>query len=83
MLRIWSRRLLLASVLVSLSACGPKAPIGPIDGSKAMGYVDKLVSFSPRPAGSPQLAKAADWIEQELKAQGLTPQRDESETEGL
>jgi Zn-dependent M28 family amino/carboxypeptidase len=42
-----------------------------------MAHVEKLVSFSPRPAGSEQMAKAADYVCRQLQDLGLQPQRDE------
>jgi hypothetical protein len=80
------RRLLVACALVvlggalmTLTVCGSGIPAGPVDPEKAMAHVRQLVACNPRPAGSPGLAKAADYIAGQLKALGLNPQRDEFE----
>lgn len=68
---------LLGGVLMRLTSCSSSAGSGPVDGNKAMAHVKQLVACNPRPAGSPGLAKAADYLSAELKALGLNPQRDE------
>ncbi|MCK5942694.1 MAG: M28 family peptidase [Planctomycetes bacterium] len=60
---------------LSMTACG--GPSGPIDGDRAMTHVEALVKIGPRPFGSDNLAKAADYIEAQLKDIGLSPQRHE------
>ncbi len=66
---------LILAALCSLPACG--GPKGPINGSAAMAHVEKFVGFGPRPFGSAALAKQADYICDEVKKLGLTPQRHE------
>jgi Zn-dependent M28 family amino/carboxypeptidase len=78
--RVAHRRLLtlLALSLCSLPiACGGVGTNGPTDGKKAMAHVQALVAIGPRPFGSPELAKAADYITGELTKLGLQPQRHE------
>ncbi len=58
-------------------ACGGGGTTGPTDGKKAMAHVQALVAIGPRPFGSPELAKAADYIGSELKKLGLEMQRHE------
>jgi glutaminyl-peptide cyclotransferase len=65
--------LMFATVLPT--ACGGSA--GPIDGGTAHRHLQALVAIGPRPFGSPELGKAADYITGELKALGLEPQRQE------
>lgn len=48
-----------------------------IDGDRAFEHVRKLVEIGPRPAGSPELAKARDYIVNELKSYGLNVTLDE------
>ena len=68
---------LLATVLLA----GCSGPAGPVDGAAAMRHVEALVKIGPRPFGSAELAKAADYITGELQKLGLTPQRHEVEYE--
>jgi Zn-dependent M28 family amino/carboxypeptidase len=65
----------LLGALLAAGACG--GPSGPTDGGKAMAHVQALVAIGPRPFGSPELAKAADYITAELGKLGLTAQRHE------
>jgi glutaminyl-peptide cyclotransferase len=46
------------------------------DGSKAYAQVVKQLTFGPRPAGSPELAKLQDYLETELKSYGCTLETD-------
>lgn len=75
------RRLLalLALLLCLLPiACGGGAGTdGPTDGKRAMAHVQALVAIGPRPFGSPELAKAADYIGGELQKLGLEMKRHE------
>lgn len=48
-----------------------------IDGDRAFEHVRKQVEIGPRPAGSPELAKARDYIVNELKSYGLNVTLDE------
>lgn len=66
--------LILAGVLAT--ACSSPKP-GPIDGKKARGHVQRLVALAPRPAGSENLAKAADYIAGQIQGMGLEPKRHE------
>jgi glutaminyl-peptide cyclotransferase len=47
------------------------------NGERAMVHVRKQVEIGPRPPGSPELAKARDYIVNELKSYGLTVSKDE------
>ncbi|MCB9877273.1 MAG: M28 family peptidase [Planctomycetes bacterium] len=68
--------------LLSLAACGSPAGVsGPVDGAAAMAHVEKIVAIGPRPFGSQNLAKAADYIESQVTALGLKLQRHEVELE--
>lgn len=75
--RILGRASLLFSFLV-LTGCGGGAA-GPVDGAAAMKHLQALVGIGPRPFGSPELAKAADYITGELGKLGLQPKRQEVE----
>ncbi|MFT4843800.1 MAG: glutaminyl-peptide cyclotransferase [Planctomycetota bacterium] len=59
---------------ISLTSCGSS---GPVSGSAAMAHVDALLKIGPRPFGSDNLAKAADYICAEIKKIGLEPKRQE------
>jgi glutaminyl-peptide cyclotransferase len=61
-------RVLLALLLTIVAAAGA-APR--FDGQAAMRHVERLVAFGPRPAGSPALARARDYIAGELGRAGL------------
>jgi Zn-dependent M28 family amino/carboxypeptidase len=69
----------LALTTLLLAACGGSS--GPVDGAAAMRHVDAMLAFGPRPFGSPELGKAADYICAQLKQLGLEPQRHEVEHE--
>jgi glutaminyl-peptide cyclotransferase len=72
------RTVSLSSLLpVVLAACGGSS--GPIDGAAAMRHVEAMVKIGPRPFGSPELAKTADYITDELGKLGLTAKRHEVE----
>ena len=47
------------------------------DGHHAYELVEKQVSFGPRPAGSPELAKQQEWMLTELKSYGCTVETDD------
>jgi len=49
---------------------------GGFDGKRAYEQVVKQVSFGPRPAGSPALAKLQDYLESELKSYGCAVEAD-------
>jgi hypothetical protein len=49
---------------------------GGFDGAKAYAQVVKQLSFGPRPAGSPELAKLQDYLETELKSYGCIVESD-------
>lgn len=62
---------ILAIVPLSLTGCsGPK---GPVDGTRAYAHVEKMVSFGPRPPGTPALNSAADYIGEQIQSLGLKP----------
>jgi Peptidase family M28 len=54
----------------------PADKTGGFDGKLAYEYVAKQVSFGPRPAGSPALAKTRDYIMSQLKSFGCTVDTD-------
>lgn len=58
-------------------AAGCSGPSGPIDGERAYAHVERFVEIGPRPFGSENLAKTADYITGELTAMGLEPKRHE------
>jgi len=61
-----------STAALTLSCRGPD---GPVDGEKAYVHVAKMVSFGPRPPGSPALARCGDYIATELEKIGLQPQQ--------
>ncbi|MFK7742324.1 MAG: M28 family metallopeptidase [Planctomycetota bacterium] len=74
--------LVLASLLLAaLQSCGDSGPTlaGPVDGGRAMAHVEKFVEIGPRPFGSDNLAKTADYITGQIEAIGLKPLRHEVE----
>ncbi len=50
---------------------------GGFDGHRAYELVEKQVSFGPRPAGSPELAKQQDWMLGELRSYGCEVETDD------
>lgn len=44
-------------------------------GKKAFKLTEEMVAFGPRVVGSPELEKVRGWIDQQIKAQGLTMQK--------
>jgi Zn-dependent M28 family amino/carboxypeptidase len=54
----------------------PADKTGGFDGKRAYDQVAKQVSYGPRPAGSPALAKLQDYLETELKSYGCTVETD-------
>lgn len=77
------RSLFLTAATLSLpllaAACGSGAPKGPIDGKAALRHVEAMVKIGPRPFGSPELAKTADYIQAEVTKLGLKMERHELE----
>ncbi|MGE3173091.1 MAG: M28 family peptidase [Planctomycetota bacterium] len=65
--------------LALLTCCGGGPQLdGPVDGDRAMAHVRHLVeTIGPRPFGSDNLAKAANYITGELTELGLQPKRHE------
>ncbi|MEC7724622.1 MAG: hypothetical protein VYD05_03830, partial [Planctomycetota bacterium] len=63
------------TLVLTVAACGGSG--GPINGDQAMVHVQALVGIGPRPFGSENLAKAADYIEGQLKSIGVEPVRHE------
>ncbi|MFT4514865.1 MAG: glutaminyl-peptide cyclotransferase [Planctomycetota bacterium] len=62
---------------LSVTSCGSS---GPVSGSAAMAHVDAMLKLGPRPFGSDNLAKAADYICAEIdKIDGLKAERQEAE----
>jgi Zn-dependent M28 family amino/carboxypeptidase len=65
---------------VSTRAANPPAVVpGAVafNGERAMAHVRKQVEIGPHPPGSPELAKAREYIVNELKSYGLTVSTDE------
>ena len=58
-------------VAVALGAAGPAQARREFDGAAALRHVERLVALGPRPAGSPEAAKARAYIEGELRAAGV------------
>jgi len=54
----------------------PAEKTGGFDGKRADEQVAKQLSFGPRPAGSPALAKLQDYLETELKSYGCAVETD-------
>jgi glutaminyl-peptide cyclotransferase len=54
----------------------PAEKTGGFDGKRAYEQVARQVSYGPRPAGSPALAKLQDYLESELKSYGCTVEID-------
>jgi len=54
----------------------PAEKTGGFDGKRAYEQVVKQLSFGPRPAGSPALAKLQDYLESELKSYGCAVEAD-------
>lgn len=68
---------LLAATLLSVPGCGG-GPEGPIDGARAYEHVRHFVEdIGPRPFGSENLARTADYICAEVEKLGLKPERHE------
>jgi Zn-dependent M28 family amino/carboxypeptidase len=65
--------LLLLAVPYWLGAAGPPESF---DGARAFGDLKHLVSYGPRPAGSPALAEARRWIIAQLKDAGAEVEED-------
>jgi len=62
-------------LICSVTSCGGS---GPVNGSAAMAHVDAMLKIGPRPFGSENLAKAADYICAEIgKIDGLKAERQE------
>src|SRR4029077_5500580 len=54
----------------------PPDKTGGFDGERAYAHVAKQVSFGPRPAGSPAIAKTQEYLLAELKSYGCTAEVD-------
>jgi Zn-dependent M28 family amino/carboxypeptidase len=65
--------LLLLAVPFGLSAAGPADSF---DGTRAFADLKHLVSYGPRPAGSPALAEARGWMIAQLKDAGAQVEED-------
>ena len=61
----------LLAVIVGLAATAPAQARREFDGAAALRHVERLVAIGPRPAGSPEAAKARAYIEAELRAAGV------------
>jgi hypothetical protein len=60
--------LALAALAVPMDGRGQTRPAAPgFDGAAAFRHVERLVGFGPRPAGSPALVRARDYLVGELK----------------
>jgi len=70
--RGWGPALLAAGALALGAAAAPAGVA--FDGAAALRHVERLVALGPRPAGSPALARARQYILDELKAAGVRPE---------
>ena len=61
-----------ATGLALLTGC--ENSLGPVDSKRAHQHVAKIIEFGPRPPGSEALGRVGDYIIDELKALGLSPQ---------
>jgi Zn-dependent M28 family amino/carboxypeptidase len=59
------------AVVLGLAATAPAQARREFDGAAALRHLEKLVAIGPRPAGSPEAAKARAYIEAELRASGV------------
>jgi Zn-dependent M28 family amino/carboxypeptidase len=57
--------------LIALTTTGQSPVRREFDGAAALRHVERLVAIGPRPAGSPEGAKARAYIEAELRAAGV------------
>jgi glutaminyl-peptide cyclotransferase len=65
-------RILLLSALCGLpSALCAQAPTAAFDSARAYGHLRQIVSIGPRPAGSPGIARAREYIIAQLKTLGV------------
>ena len=62
-----------STALLALLCLGAGAPPLRFDGGAAFRHVERLVAFGPRPAGSPALARAREYIVAELRRAGVEP----------
>jgi len=62
---------LVALVATALAGSGAAQGARAFDGAAAFRHVEKLVAIGPRPAGSPEGARARAYIEAELRAAGV------------
>jgi len=71
------------SMMLPVGGCGEKAVTfdssnaleGKVSGERALGHVEALVAFGPRPAGSEALEKSRQYLEKELAAKGWVTRR--------
>lgn len=74
---IWTSKGIGALIAVAVAACVSAAQPSPaepprFDSARAFTDLTRLVEIGPRPAGSPAIEKARDYIRKELRAAGLT-----------
>ncbi len=70
-------------MMLPVGGCGEKAVTfdssnaleGKVSGERALGHVEALVAFGPRPAGSEALEKSRQYLEKELAAKGWVTRR--------
>ena len=72
------RFLILIAACVCVSFVSPLSPAEPagFNGGRAFDDLKQLVSFGPRPSGSPALDKAREWLIQQLKGAGAEVEAD-------
>ena len=73
-------RLFCAAFLLLAGCGGGRAPVPEtfskeFSGQRAFDHVSKLVSFGPRPSGSPELEQSRQYIEEQLRAVGWNVER--------
>jgi len=63
---------LLAGTLASLGLA-PESRTATFDAARAWEHLRRLVAIGPRPSGSPAIEQARTYIDEQLRAAGLTP----------
>lgn len=66
------------TIALLVCACEPRASSDPetVSGERAMEHVRAQVAFGPRPAGSPELQKCREYIEQQMRRFGYEVEKD-------
>jgi Zn-dependent M28 family amino/carboxypeptidase len=72
--------LFLLVAVAPVRSAGPPHETSKLNGGRAFEDLKKLASFGPRPAGSPRLAEARQWIITQLQQAGANVEEDKFET---